>query len=81
VLVIAIPETLHVRQMVRQARRFNPAIAVVLRTHNAEEAELLRSEDYGEVFFAERELARGMTDFVMALFRRAAPGAAVPRPA
>lgn len=68
VLVIAIPETLHVRQMVRQARRFNPAIAVVLRTHNAEEAELLRAEDYGEVFFAERELARGMTDHVLTRF-------------
>jgi CPA2 family monovalent cation:H+ antiporter-2 len=75
VLVIAIPETLHVRQMVRQARRLNPDIAVVLRTHNAEEAALLRAEDYGEVFFAERELARGMTDFVMTLFR---PRAAVP---
>ena len=73
--MIAIPETLHVRQMVRQARRLNPDIAVVLRTHNAEEAALLRAEDYGEVFFAERELARGMTDFVMTLFR---PRAAVP---
>ena len=78
VLVIAMPETLHVRQMVRQARRVNPAIAVVLRTHNAEEAELLRAEDYGAVFFAERELVRGMTDHVLALFRLGAPTAALP---
>ena len=77
-LVIAIPETLHVRQMVRQARRLNPAIAVALRTHNAEEAELLRAEDYGAVFFAEHELGRGMTDHVLALFRPGAPTAALP---
>lgn len=64
-LVIAIPDTLNVRKMVEIARTLNPGIAVVLRTHNEEEAELLRTESLGTVFFGEDELAKGMTSHVV----------------
>ena len=42
-LVIATPETLEVRQMVETARTLNPDIEVVVRSHNEEEAALLRA--------------------------------------
>jgi monovalent cation:H+ antiporter-2, CPA2 family len=65
-LVIAIPDAVDVRKMVEIARTLNPAIAVVLRTHNEEEADLLRRESLGEVFLGEHELARGMTSHILA---------------
>lgn len=65
-LVIAIPDTLNVRKMVEVARTLNPEIGIVLRTHNEEEAVLLRKENLGTVFFGEDELARGMTSHVVA---------------
>jgi len=60
-LVVAIPDTVNVRKMVEISRKLNPDIQVVLRTHNEEEAELLREESMGTVFLGEHELARGMT--------------------
>ena len=64
-LVIAIPDTVNVRNMVEIARTLNPEIQVVLRTHNEEEAELLRKESLGEVFIGEDELARGMSAHIV----------------
>lgn len=67
-LVVATPDTLHVRQMVDTARALNPGIEIVLRTHNEAESVLLRSEGIGTVFFGEEELAKGMTSHVLARF-------------
>jgi CPA2 family monovalent cation:H+ antiporter-2 len=64
-LVIATPDTFHVRAMIATARTLNPTIQTVLRSHNAEEAELLRVEDAGRVFIGEQELATGMTQYVL----------------
>jgi CPA2 family monovalent cation:H+ antiporter-2 len=64
-LVIAIPDAMDVRQMVEIARTLNPEIKVVLRTHNEEEAEMLRKESLGEVFISEHELARGMSEHIV----------------
>jgi len=64
-LVIATPETVHVRRMAEIARTLNPGVHVVVRSHNAEEAELLQKEGSGTVFVGERELARSMADFVL----------------
>ena len=65
-LVIATPDTFHVRAMIETARALNPAIRCVVRTHNMEEAELLRSENAGEVFVGEQELAGSMARHVLA---------------
>ncbi len=70
VLVIALPETLHVRTMVEVARTLNPDIAVVMRSHNEDEAELLRREKLGTVLVGEHELARGMAEHVARHFGR-----------
>ncbi|MBI2778289.1 MAG: Kef family K(+) transporter [Gammaproteobacteria bacterium] len=68
-LVIATPDTFHVRKMVEIARTLNPAIETVLRTHNEEEAELLQKEGMGKVFMGEHELATGMTRHILARMR------------
>ncbi len=72
-LVVAIPDAVDVRKMVEIARTLNPGIAVVLRTHSEEEAELLRKESLGAVFLGEHELARGMTSHILSRLQEAAP--------
>ncbi|QBM26121.1 YbaL family putative K(+) efflux transporter [Hydrogenophaga pseudoflava] len=72
-LVVAIPDAVDVRKMVEIARTLNPGIAVVLRTHNEEEADLLRKESLGTVFLGEHELARGMTSHILDRLQETAP--------
>jgi CPA2 family monovalent cation:H+ antiporter-2 len=64
-LVIAIPDMVNVRPMVEIARTLNPSIAVVLRTHNEEEADMFARDGLGAVFVGEHELARGMTGHIL----------------
>ena len=72
-LVVAIPDAVDVRKMVEIARTLNPGIAVVLRTHNEEEADLLRKESLGTVFLGEHELARGMASHILDRLQETAP--------
>jgi monovalent cation:H+ antiporter-2, CPA2 family len=67
-LVVATPDTIHVRAMADTAKTLNPAIEIILRTHSEEESQLLRKEDVGLVFFGEEELAKGMTGHVLNRF-------------
>ena len=64
-LVIAVPDTLRARRMIEIARILNPTIEIIVRTHNEEEAALLRKESGGEVFLGEHELALSMTRYVL----------------
>lgn len=64
-LVVATPDTLHVRKMAEVARMLNPRIEIVVRTHSDDEAALLRQENVGKVFMGEHELAAGMTRHVL----------------
>ncbi len=64
-LVVATPDIVPLRAMVKTARMLNPKIDVVLRTHDDEEAELLRREQAGGVFMGEHELAAGMTRYIL----------------
>ncbi|WON73341.1 YbaL family putative K(+) efflux transporter [Nitrosospira sp. Is2] len=64
-LVIAVPDTLRARRMIEIARILNPPIEIIVRTHNEEEAALLRKESGGEVFLGEHELALSMTRYVL----------------
>jgi CPA2 family monovalent cation:H+ antiporter-2 len=72
-LVIATPETVQVRKMVETARALNPTVQVVVRSHNAEEAELLRRDGTGTVLVGEHELAHAMTRHVLAAVGGAGP--------
>ena len=67
-LVLAMPDTLQVRQMAATARALNPDIEILLRTHNEEESDFLASEGIGTVFFGEEELAKGMANHVLTRF-------------
>jgi CPA2 family monovalent cation:H+ antiporter-2 len=67
-LVVATPDTIDVRNMVNTAKLLRPEIRIVLRTHNEDEFGLLRKEDIGEVFLGEEELAKGMTQFILAQY-------------
>jgi CPA2 family monovalent cation:H+ antiporter-2 len=65
-LIIATPDTVSVRAMADIARTLNPAIEIVVRTHNEEEAKLLAREKIGRVFYGEQELASAMTRHALA---------------
>ena len=65
VLVVAIPDAAGVRKMVETAKTLNPRVDILLRTHNDEEAALLRRERLGQVFMGEHELARAMAQEVL----------------
>jgi CPA2 family monovalent cation:H+ antiporter-2 len=51
--------------MVETAKALNLGIRCVVRTHNEEEARLLREETGGTVLVGEHELARSMTRHVL----------------
>jgi len=70
-LVIAIPDTLHARQMIHTARTLNPKIEIIMRADSEDEMQLLRQETQDTsdlVFLGEEELAKGMTSHVLARF-------------
>ena len=69
-LVVATPDTFGVRAMIETARMLNPAIRTVVRTHNESEADLLRNEKAGRVFFGEQELAASMSSYILHSFRQ-----------
>jgi len=64
-LVIATPDTFHVRSMIETARALNPSIHSVVRTHSEAEAVLLRTEQASKVFIGEHELALGMARHIL----------------
>jgi len=65
-LVIATPDTFHVRAMIETARILNPGIRTLVRTHSEQDAALLRQEGLGAIFLGEQELARNMAAHVIA---------------
>jgi CPA2 family monovalent cation:H+ antiporter-2 len=71
-LVIATPDTVGVRKMIEAARLLNPNIEILLRTHSDEEAKMLRQENAGVVFTGEHELAKAMTQHVVARMENSA---------
>lgn len=71
VLVVAVPDTARARGMLDIARRLNPSVRTVVRTHSDEEAALMHREKVDDVFMGEHELARGMTTAVFDRFAAA----------
>lgn len=64
-LVAATSNTFHIRNMIDIARKLNPNIETVIRTHNEEEAELWTKENIGKIFLSEQQLANGMADYAL----------------
>ncbi len=63
--MVATPDTSRVRAMLETARALNPSIKTVLRSHSEPEADLLRKENAGKVFFGEHVLADSMAGYVL----------------
>ncbi len=70
-LVIATPDTFGVRKMAEVAHALNPAVELVVRSHDLVDAALLEQEKVGKIFIGEHQLALGMAAHVLA---RLAPG-------
>jgi CPA2 family monovalent cation:H+ antiporter-2 len=64
-LIIAAPDTAGVPKMVDTARRLNPGVEVVIRTHSDEESAAFARRNLGRVFMGEHELAAAMTKHVI----------------
>ncbi len=69
-LVIAVPDPLNMRQMIKTAQTLNPNIEIVLRTNNEDESVLLKKENVGTLFFGKEELSKNMTIHVLQRFDR-----------
>lgn len=65
VMVVATPDALMVRTMVEFARKLNPDVQIVIRSHSEMDASLLRREGAGTVFIGEEVLADRITGFVL----------------
>jgi CPA2 family monovalent cation:H+ antiporter-2 len=59
-IIVTAPDPFQARAVVDQARRINPSIATVVRTHSEEERAYLERAGVGMVVMGERELARTM---------------------
>jgi CPA2 family monovalent cation:H+ antiporter-2 len=75
-LIVAIPDTFHIRKMLETSRRLNPNIASIVRTHSEDDIEWLKQEHVQRVFLGEEELANSMIEFVSDHMKKLAPAAA-----
>jgi CPA2 family monovalent cation:H+ antiporter-2 len=69
-LVCSTPDPLHAKLVIEVARRVNPNIEIVVRTHSEEELEAFMKLKVGRAFLGERELAFGMAKHVLRTIRR-----------
>lgn len=68
--VVTVSDPLNVYQMVNTAQTLNPAIEIVIRSSNEDEAALLKKDNLGVVFYSTEELARNMMQQVLEHFDR-----------
>jgi CPA2 family monovalent cation:H+ antiporter-2 len=64
-LIIATPDSFQARRQIEIARKANPAIDIVVRTHSETERRKLKELAIGLVLMAERELAFGMMRYAL----------------
>lgn len=64
-MIVTVPDSYCARQIIRQARKANPSIDIVVRTHTDEEARLVSRLGVGLAIMGERELAFGIADYAL----------------
>ena len=64
-IVIAVPDKGAARRILAAARRANPAIEAVVRTHSREEADWLARNDVGLAVMGEQHAAEEMAKFAL----------------
>ena len=67
ILLVAIPNAFEACEIIKQARAINPELEIVARAHFDAEIEQLRQYGANVVIMGEREIARSMTDYTLAL--------------
>jgi CPA2 family monovalent cation:H+ antiporter-2 len=73
-LFVAIPQAFEAGQIVQQARRANPALAIIARAHFDAEVEHLKSMGATQVVMGEREIAASMLSLATLDFALPAAG-------
>ena len=67
-LIIATPDGFQARRILEVVKQMSPRIDTVVRTHSDAEVTYLKEHGAGLVVMGERELARGMTEYVLRSF-------------
>jgi CPA2 family monovalent cation:H+ antiporter-2 len=67
-LIIATPEGFQARRILEVVKQMSPHTDTVVRTHSDSEVAYLKEHGAGFVVMGERELARGMTEYVLRSF-------------
>lgn len=68
ILIITIPDAFAARLIVQHARRLNPRLAIVVRTHSEDERLYLETLGVGEAVVGEREVSLEMTRYTLQRF-------------
>ena len=64
-LVISPMDILDIHKIVDTAKMLNPQIQVLICAENKAEAELIRADNLGEVYFAKEEMAKNMSNYIL----------------
>ncbi|WP_445116606.1 cation:proton antiporter [Acinetobacter sp. WZC-1] len=64
-LVISPTDIVNIHKIVETARLLNPQIQVLLCAESKEEAEVIRAEQIGEVYYAKEEMAKNMSNHIL----------------
>jgi CPA2 family monovalent cation:H+ antiporter-2 len=64
-LVVATPDPYQAREIIALARKVNPHIDIVVRTHGVAEERYLEGLEVGRAVMGERELALGMAHYAL----------------
>ena len=70
---------MHAKLVIELARKLNPHIETVVRTHTHEELETFRQMNVGRAFLGERELAFGMAKYTLRVVRREPQAFEIPK--
>ncbi|MEK5757842.1 cation:proton antiporter [Acinetobacter variabilis] len=64
-LVISPMDIIDIHKIVDIAKTLNPAIQILLCAESKEEAEVIRRDNIGEVYYAKEEMARNMSNYIL----------------
>jgi len=64
-LVLSPMDIVNVHRIIDIAKQLNPQIQVLICAESKEEAEVIRAENIGEVFFAKEEMAKNMSNHIL----------------
>ncbi len=72
-LVVTTSGAFNMKRMINLANQLNPNIDVVIRAQTGEDALLLKKEIAGKFFFNEREVAKGMSHYILTELEKSSP--------